>query len=119
MPDRPSVVCCLSSVAVTFVHPTQPVEIFGNFYAVWYLGHPLSSTENFTQIAPGEPPPSGNLNARGVAKYSYFSERELDVHVRYMLSPVRPFVCRLSVCLSLCIVSYRIVQGNPSVDRGV
>jgi len=24
---RPSVVCCLS---VTFVHPTQPVEIFGN-----------------------------------------------------------------------------------------
>ena len=23
--------------------------------AIWYLGHPLTSTENFTQIVPGEP----------------------------------------------------------------
>jgi len=34
---RPSV--CLSSV--TFVHPTQAIEIFSNiFFALWYLGHP-------------------------------------------------------------------------------
>jgi len=44
---------CLSSV--TFVHLTQPVEIFGySFYAIWYLGHPLTFTENFTEIVPGE-----------------------------------------------------------------
>ena len=47
---------CLSSV--TFVHPSQAVEIFGNvstFYGVWYLGHPLTSTKNFMEIVPGEP----------------------------------------------------------------
>jgi len=25
------------------------------FYAIWYLSHPLTSSENFTQIIPGEP----------------------------------------------------------------
>jgi len=25
------------------------------FYGIWYLGHPLISTENFTEIVPGEP----------------------------------------------------------------
>ena len=25
------------------------------FYGIWYLGHPLTSTENFTEIIPGEP----------------------------------------------------------------
>ena len=32
--SRPSVVCCLSSVclSVTLVHPTQAVELFGNFF---------------------------------------------------------------------------------------
>jgi len=42
------------------------------FFAVWYLGRPLTSTENFTEIVPGEPPPSVGLNAKGVAKYSDF-----------------------------------------------
>jgi len=41
---------------VTFVHSTQPVEILGNVSApFWYLGHPLTSTENFMEIVPGEP----------------------------------------------------------------
>jgi len=66
-PVRLSVVClsvvCLSSV--TFVRPTQAVQIFGN--GIMNLGHPLTSTENFTEIVlPGE------LNTRGVAKYSDF-----------------------------------------------
>jgi len=51
------------------------VEIFGNISTafVWYhyLGHPLISTKNFMEIVPGEPP-SGELNTRGVAKYSDF-----------------------------------------------
>jgi len=25
------------------------------FYAIWYPDHPLTSTENFTEIVPGEP----------------------------------------------------------------
>ena len=34
-----------------------------------YLSHPLTSVQNFMEIVPGEPPPpSGALNARGVAK---------------------------------------------------
>jgi len=45
---RPSV--CLSSV--TFVHPTQAVQIFGNISMA--LGT-LTSTENFTEIVPWEP----------------------------------------------------------------
>jgi len=32
----------------------------------------LTSTENFTEIVPGETPPPGELNARGVAKYGDF-----------------------------------------------
>ena len=59
----PSVVCrlsvclsvCLSSV--TFVRRTQAVQIFGNIsISIFnYLGHPLTSTENFTDIVLGEP----------------------------------------------------------------
>ena len=40
------------------------------FYAIWYLGHPLISTETFTEIAPGEFLCRGGLNAREIAKYS-------------------------------------------------
>jgi len=25
------------------------------FYGIWYLGHPLTSAENFTETVPGEP----------------------------------------------------------------
>jgi len=42
------------------------------FYGIRYLGHPLTSTENFTEIVPGEPLRRGELNTRGVAKYSDF-----------------------------------------------
>jgi len=45
----PSVIC----LSVTLMRPSQAVEIFGQFfYVVWYLGHPLTSTENFTDIVP-------------------------------------------------------------------
>jgi len=39
------------------------------FYGIRYLGHRLTSTENFTEIVPGEPLRRG-LYTRGVAKYS-------------------------------------------------
>jgi len=44
---------CLSTVcrlSVTLVRPTRQY-----FYGIWYLSHPLTSTENFTEIVPGEP----------------------------------------------------------------
>jgi len=58
---------CLSVVCNARMHATQPVEIFRN---VSTLFGTLTSAENFTEIVPGEPPPSGVLNARGVAKYT-------------------------------------------------
>jgi len=66
---RPCV--CLSSV--TFGHPTQPVEIFGNV-SIRHLV-PLTSTKKFTEVVPGEPirrEKEGELKAKGVAKYSDF-----------------------------------------------
>jgi len=47
---------CLSSV--TFVRPTQVVQIFGNIStALGTLASviPWTSTDNFTEIVPGEP----------------------------------------------------------------
>ena len=42
------------------------------FYGIRYPAHPLTSTENFTEIVPGEPLRLGELNTRGVVKYSDF-----------------------------------------------
>jgi len=52
-----SLVRLSSLLSATFVRPTQPVEIFGNIsiYAIWYLGYPLTCSENFTEIVPVEP----------------------------------------------------------------
>jgi len=46
---RPSVVCNVRT-------PYSAGRNFSqSFYAVWYLGHPLTSAENFTEIVTGEP----------------------------------------------------------------
>ena len=61
---RPSVICHLS---VCNVHAPYSAgwNFWQCFYGIWYLGRPLASTENFTEIVPGTPPPGGGLNARG------------------------------------------------------
>jgi len=41
------------------------------FYGITHLGHPLTSTENFTEIVPGNPS-AGGVKHKGVAKYSDF-----------------------------------------------
>jgi len=70
---RPSVVC-LSSV--TFVRPTQAVQMFGNLSTA--LGtlairwHPLK----ISRRSSGGTPPPGELNTRGVVKYSDFEPIE-------------------------------------------
>ena len=35
------------------------------FYGITYLGHPLTSTENFTEIVPGEPLRRGSCTQEG------------------------------------------------------
>jgi len=68
---RPSV--CLSSVVCNVRAPYSGCWNFRQyFYSIWYLGHSLTSTENFTEIVPGESLRRGELNTRGVAKYSDF-----------------------------------------------
>jgi len=64
---RPSV--CLS---VTLVHPTQPVEIFGNFLRHLVPWPSIDIHGKFYRDRPRGTPPSGGLNARRVAKYSDF-----------------------------------------------
>jgi len=70
---RPSV--CLSSVCLSVCNVRAPYSGGSNFwqyfYGIRYLGHPLTSTENFTEIVPGNAS-AGKLNTRGVAKYCDF-----------------------------------------------
>ena len=64
---RPSVVC-LSSVICNLRAPYSAGWNFRQwFFATWYLGHPLTFNENFTEIVPGKSlHQGGGLNARGV-----------------------------------------------------
>jgi len=66
---HPSVVC-LSSVCLSVVCNVRAPYSGGpnfpqSFYGIRYTGHPLTFTENFTDIVLGEP-------LRGVAKYNDF-----------------------------------------------
>ena len=51
---RPSVVC-LSSVCNTRAPYSGGSNFRQYFYGIRYLSHPLTSTENFTEIVTGEP----------------------------------------------------------------
>ena len=66
---RLSVVCRLS---VTFVHPTQAIEIFGNISTHLVRWPSADIQVKFYGDRPSRTPPSGELNTRGVAKYSDF-----------------------------------------------
>jgi len=70
----PSVVCRLSSV--TFVHPTQAIEIFGNFStSCGTLAIHDLCLKNLRRPSQGNPF-VGGLNPRVVAKYSDFGPFE-------------------------------------------
>ena len=68
---RPSV--CLSPVCrlcVTLVHPTRPIEIFGNVFMPFGT---MTICDLSMKISRKSPVPSGaGLNQRGAAKYSDF-----------------------------------------------
>ena len=72
---RPSVVC-LSSVcrlSVTRVRPTQAVEIFCNIFLQHLVSWPSVDIHvKFYGDRPRGTPPPGELNTRGVVKYSDF-----------------------------------------------
>ena len=60
------------SLSVTLVRPTQAVQIFGNISTALGTLAILTSTENLYGDRHRETPPPGELNTRGVAKYSDF-----------------------------------------------
>jgi len=52
-------ICCHPSVCLSVCNAHAPYSGGSNFrqyfYGIRYLGHPLTSTKNFTEIVPGEP----------------------------------------------------------------
>jgi len=66
---RPSICrlsVCLSSVVCNVRAPYSGGSNFRQyFYGIRYLGHPWTSTENFTEIIPGEPLRQGSLTQEG------------------------------------------------------
>ena len=53
---RPSVVCRLSVVCNVLAPYSGGSNFRQYFYGIRYLGHPLTSTENFTEIVPAREP---------------------------------------------------------------
>ena len=70
---------CLSSV--TFVHPTQAIELFGNVLRHVIRGPYVDIQVKFYGDCPRGTPPSGKLNTRGVAEYSDFGPIECYISV--------------------------------------
>ena len=60
-PSQYAIAVPFVSLSVTFVHLTQPVEIFGSFYRC----HPLTFKEIFTVIVPENPYVGGFKRKRG------------------------------------------------------
>jgi len=62
--------------SVTFVHPTQPVEILSNVLRHLVPWPPVDIRGKFYGDRPRGTPPAGESNARVVAKYSDFGPIE-------------------------------------------
>jgi len=73
---RPSVLSVVS-LSVTFVRPTQAIEIFGNVSTPFgTLAIYWPPGKKFYGDHPRGTPPSGQLNTTGVAEYSDFGHIE-------------------------------------------
>jgi len=59
-------------LSVTFVHPTQAIEIFGNVSTPIGTMATVDIQVKFYGDRPRGTPPSGELNTGGVAEYSDF-----------------------------------------------
>jgi len=62
------------------VHPTQPVEVFSNV-SMPFGTLAISHYGKFYGDRPWRTPPSGGLNARGVAKYTDFGPIEGRIYL--------------------------------------
>jgi len=62
-PVRPSL--CLSVVCKARTPYSGGSNFRQYFYGIWYLGHPLTSAENFTEIVPGNPSADGVKHKSG------------------------------------------------------
>jgi len=76
----------LSSVCNTRVRYSGGCNFPQYFCGIRYLDHPLTSTENFTEIVPGETL-RRELNTRGVVKYSDFEP--IDSYISQMVQDRR------------------------------
>jgi len=65
-------VCLSVCLSLTFVHPTQAIEIFGNFSTPFGTRLFVDIQEKFYGDRPRVTHPSEELNTRGVAEYSDF-----------------------------------------------
>jgi len=70
-------ICCRPSVCrLSVCNARAPYSGGWNFrqyfYCIWYLGHPLTFRKKIYGDRTRGTPPSGELNTRGVAKYSDF-----------------------------------------------
>jgi len=81
---RPPAVC-LSSVML--VHPTQSVQIFGNISTALDTWPSTDIHWKFHGDRPRGTPPPGELNTRGVAKYSDFGP--IDGYISEMVQDRR------------------------------
>jgi len=69
--------CVVCRLSVTFVRPTQAIEIFGNVSTPGVRWPSVDIQVNFYGDHPRGTPPSGEgLNIRGVAEYSDFGPVE-------------------------------------------
>ena len=66
----------LSPVRLSSVYVRAPYSPGWNcrqyFFAIWYLSHPLTSTEILQRSSLGNPSVGGGVNTKGIAKYSSF-----------------------------------------------
>ena len=73
-----SSVVCLSVVCNARVPYSGGSNFRQYFYGIRYLGQPLTTTENFTEIVSGNPS-AGGIKHRGVGKYRDF--RPIDGYI--------------------------------------